>query len=185
MRSKATVAATLLIAFATAARGDPLQYICFGEHTADLQYDSEKHTWSERILAPRKYIFRRLTEADRDHQYGKWSALFDKHSDARWAFFEFGKIDPVPLAVCEDTSSVLGQDVICDRIIDDGAFNKETRRFEISFRGSYVTQGFWEQLRRENPEAYELLLAQGKAEDPSKPNDLFIEIGECKPGPGF
>jgi hypothetical protein len=185
MRSKVMVAIALLIASATVVRSDPLQYVCFGEHTADLQYDSEKRAWSDQTLAHHKYVFRQLTKADHDSQSGKWWAVFDKHPGANWAFFEFGNIDPTPLAVCEDTSSDLGQDVACDRIIDDGAFNKVTRRFEISFRGSYVTQGFWEQLRLENPEAYEVLLAQGKAVDPSKPDDLFIEIGECKPGPAF
>jgi hypothetical protein len=184
MRSKAAAIAAMLLLSSTLARGDPVAYICFGEHTASLQYDSGTGTWNDQALGRHKYIFRRLTENDRDHEKGKWWPLLDKYPGADWAFFEFGKSDAMPLSQCEDTNSVLAQNIVCHRIVDDGAFNKDTRRFELSFHGSYATQGFWQQLRLENPEVYELLLSQGKAEDPSKPDDLFIEIGRCKPSPG-
>jgi hypothetical protein len=185
MRSKAAAITAMLLLSSTLACADPLAYTCYGEHTAGLQYDSGTGTWNDRALSRHKYIFRRLTANDRNHEKGKWWSLLDKYPEANWAFFEFGKSDPMPLSECEDTNSVLAQDIVCHRIIDDGAFNKDSRRFELSFQGSYATQGFWEQLRLENPEAYELLRSQGKAEDPSNPDDLFIEIGRCKPSPGF
>jgi hypothetical protein len=42
-------------------------------------------------------------------------------------------------------------------------------------------QGYWEQLRRENPERVDWMIAHGKANDPSHPGDLFLEIGNCPP----
>jgi hypothetical protein len=184
VRSKWTTILGILIASSTIARSEPRRYVCYGEHTVGLQYNSGTGTWNDQAVVHHKYIFRQLTEADRDPEKGKWRALLNKHPEANWAFFDFGKPDSMPLSDCEDTNSVFAQDIVCHRIIDDAAFSKDSRRFELSYHGSYITQGFWQQLREENPESYELLLSQGKAKDPSKPDDLFIEIGGCKPSEG-
>jgi hypothetical protein len=158
------------------------RYTCFTEHAADLHFDSVLNTWNPQTFVGHKYTLRQLTADDRDRIKGRWSALLERHPNANWAFFEFGKPDPMPLAACiEDTGDALAADIVCHPIVDEGRFNKDTRRFELSSLGGYVSQGFWEQLRLENPEAYELLLTQGKAQDPTKPSDLFVEIGRCKP----
>jgi hypothetical protein len=180
---KIAAIAIILFASSSVTKADPSEYICYGEHAVGLRYDGDTRNWNESDFTHHKYIFRRLTDDDRSRAKGKLSTLLNKHPNANWAFFEFGVSDPVPLSECEYADGALAQDVACHRIIDDGAFNKDSRRFEISFRGSYITQGFWEQLRLDNPETYELLLSQGDAENPAKPNDLFIEIGRCKPVP--
>ena len=86
------------------------------------------------------------------------------------------------MASCvEDKESVLSQAFICQPIVLDAAFDRDTRRFEIFARGGYISQGFWEQYRRENPDSFAQILKQKRAPDPSEPGDIFIEIGNCSP----
>ncbi|MBR0869789.1 hypothetical protein JQ633_05425 [Bradyrhizobium tropiciagri] len=96
---------------------------------------------------------------------------------------EHGKDDPMPLTACVEVKEGAGlsQDFRCQPIIHDAHFDKDTRRFEVVVSNGYITQGFWEQFRREAPEQFARLLASGRAGDPSKPDDLYIEIGTCSP----
>ncbi len=117
---------------------------------------------------------------DRDHQKGKWWTLFE-HSDANWAFFEFEKPMAMPLMLCSEYSNYLA-DFKCEPISFDGDFDRDSRRFEIVSRGAYISQGFWEQFRREHPENYEWNRKNHQgAQDPSNPDPLFIAIGTCSP----
>lgn len=111
---------------------------------------------------------------------GKWWALLSHHPKANWAFFQF-EGDMMPLATCEyDTRNILPS-FNCRGGVLDGSFDMDSRRFEIVVSGGYISQGFWEQFRREDPEQYRWGLSQGRASDPSHPDDLFIEIGKCSP----
>jgi hypothetical protein len=74
----------------------------------------------------------------------------------------------------EDKAAVMSEMFYCKPNLADAVFDGDTRRFEIVYHGAYVVQGFWEQRRRESPTAK-------LAADPSKPDDLFIEIGNCSP----
>jgi hypothetical protein len=111
---------------------------------------------------------------------GKWWALLSHHPKANWAFFQF-EGDMMPLATCEyDTRNILPS-FNCRGGVLDGSFDMDSRRFEIVVSRGYISQGFWEQFRREDPEQYRWGLSQGRASDPSHPDDLFIEIGKCSP----
>jgi hypothetical protein len=176
---------TLMIAAgATAsARAEPSQYLCATERAGGLHFDRDAQMWRAQEFGARKYVLRRLTDADRDKN-SKWGVLLDHHAQANWAFFEYGKENPMPLTACVEVEEGLGQlsrDFRCRPIVHDAHFDKETRRFEVVVSGGYVTQGFWEQFRRETPAEFAKLLERGGAGDPSKPDDLYVEVGTCSP----
>ncbi|MNC80092.1 hypothetical protein D3C75_1327610 [compost metagenome] len=61
----------------------------------------------------------------------------------------------------------------------DASFDKDSRRFEIVYHGGYVDQGYWQQLKREDPKQYESLLFSGDGADTLHPDDLVVNIGKC------
>lgn len=164
----------------TSARAEPSQYLCAAESAGGLHFDRDAQVWRAQEFRARKYMLRRLTDADRDKS-SKWWGLLVGHSQANWAFFEYGKENPMPLTACVEVEEGLGQGFRCQSIIQDARFDKETRRFEVLVGGGFVTQGFWEQFRRETPAEFAKLLERGRAGDPSKPDDLYVEVGTCSP----
>jgi hypothetical protein len=170
-----------LIAGVSGVCAGPSQYVCTVEHTTGLHYDKQAGMYGTApFVAGAKFVMRKITDDDRDHQKGKWWALYDegKRADDDWAFFEFGKPDPLPLATCR---VAFGARLACERLIFDAEFDLDSRRFELVSRGGYISQGFWEQFRREHPEEYKHSSKNGTVNDPSKPDDLFIAIGRCSP----
>jgi hypothetical protein len=168
---------SLLVAIASGnALAEPNQYLCTVEHAAGLRYDKQTGAWHPQEFGSRKYVLRRLTDDDRDEKKGKWWGLFKGNTKANWAFFPYGEADPMPIASCveENPSVALSELFNCQPIAGTAKFDKDTRRFEMIVSGSYIDQGFWEQRRREDP-------TRKKPVDPSKPDDLFIEIGNCSP----
>lgn len=161
----------LLAASSGNAPAEPNQYLCTVEHAAGLHYDKQTGAWRPQEFGARKYVLRRITADDRDEKRGKWWALFN--AKYNWAFFNYGEAEPMPVAQCvEDKDATMSELFNCGGI---AKFDSDTRRFEMNQTfGSYITQGFWEQRRRENPKAKLPV-------DPSKPDDLFIEIGNCSP----
>jgi hypothetical protein len=165
----------LVAASSGSALAVPNQYLCTVEHAAGLHYDKQTGAWRPQEFGSRKYVLRRLTADDRDEKKGKWWPLL-KDAKANWAFFNYGEADPMPVASCVENEDalVLPEMFSCQPIVGSAKFDSDTRRFEMIYRGGYIDQGFWEQRRRENPTAK--LLG-----NPSKPDDLFIEIGNCSP----
>jgi hypothetical protein len=161
------------------AQAEPSQYLCVVEHAAGLHYNRQTNEWGPQAFGSKKYVLRQLNDDDRDKKTGRWWSLLEDNPEAHWAFFEFGKEMPMPLLTCRD--DLLGPTFVCKHVITDGGFDKDSRRFELVYHGGYISQGFWEQFRREHLEDYERGLKQGRAFDPSKPDDLFIEIGRCSP----
>jgi hypothetical protein len=177
MMSVKLLSATVLITLVVpaTAQADPNQYLCTVEHAAGLHYDKQTNVWKPQEFGSRKYILRRLTDDDRDENKGKWWALLKDNPKANWAFYSYGKDKPMPLASCvEDSGTVMSEMFYCRPVVNDARFDKDTRRFEIVSHGAYIDQGFWEQRRREDPNAK-------LANAPSKPDDLFVEIGNCSP----
>jgi hypothetical protein len=89
-----------LIAGVSGVCAEPSQYVCTVEHTTGLHYDKQTGVWGPApFVAGAKFVMRKITDDDRDHQKGKWWALYDegKCADDDWAFFEFAKPDPLPL----------------------------------------------------------------------------------------
>jgi hypothetical protein len=78
--------------------------LCSGEQAAGLRYDRTDGAWRPAPFRTEKYLLRRLNPDDRDKQKSKWESMYARHPEANWAFFEFGKVEPMPLAICtEDT----------------------------------------------------------------------------------
>jgi hypothetical protein len=176
-------AITLLIALTTGAKAAPSQYLCIVEHAAGLHYDKQANAWIPQAFGTGgKYILRKLNDDDRDQQKGKWWRLLTHYPNANWALFEFAKDMPMPLVACVEDAGGFSK-FNCQRVIYDGSFDKDSRRFELVLHGGYMDQGFWEQFRREHPQS-----SGGTAHDPSnpddhyiQPDDLYVEIGNCSP----
>jgi hypothetical protein len=164
------------------ANAEPTQYLCTVEQSAGLHFDRQIGKWRPQEFAGRKYILRRLTDEDHNKQRAKWWATLDAYPEANWAFFEYGKVDPIPLSACKEPGK---EDFLsyfaCHEILLAARFDKDTRRFEMTVSPGYIQQGFWEKLRREEPDYFARLLANGRALDPSNPDDGFVEIGTCSP----
>jgi hypothetical protein len=117
-----------------------------------LHYDQQSGAWRPEAFAPKKYVFRRLNADDRNKQKGKWWGLFEYHPEANWAFFEFGKDNPMPLTTCfEDTNATSWMPFVCKPVVHDGAFDKDTRRFELIHHGGYIGQGFLGAAKQRRP----------------------------------
>ncbi|MET4070631.1 hypothetical protein ABID58_005438 [Bradyrhizobium sp. S3.2.6] len=166
----------LVMAWSDPANAEPSQYVCTAEHAAGLHFDRQAGTWGVKEFGASKYNLRRLTEGDRDKSKSKYWPLLERHPKANWAFFKIGGDQEMPLVACfeDKADKVLSNLFRCEPIVHDARFDKDTRRFEVIVSGGYVDQGFWEQYRRENP-------GNTVAQDPSRPDDLFIEIGTCSP----
>jgi hypothetical protein len=182
MRQTSLVLCTLIQTSATAleftpamAAADPSRYLCVVDDAAGLHYERSIAAWRPQTFKPgHKYIFRHLTPDDRDK--GKWQSLLKIRSEAGWALFDFGEKDPLPEATCKKDYTF-----DCQRVTADFNFDDKTLRFEIARHGSYVDQGYWERLRREESDRYDSLQKSKQAIDPDAPDDLVFEIGKCNP----
>jgi len=112
-------------------------------------------------------VLRRMKDEDRK----KWH-LTGRYARANWVFLHYGKED-MPIATCtEDKSdSTFG----CDAYVRPVLFDKDSLRFETYVVESYLKQAFWEREHRKDPDD---LTAEHTS---NKPDDLFIEIGRCRP----
>jgi hypothetical protein len=147
----------------TAANSKPSQYLCVVEQSSGLHYDDQAHIWRPQAFRPgERYILRKLTEDDRDPR-NKWSSMY-RDPKVTWAFFRLG--DDFPRERCVEFD--------CR---PSATFDPDSLRFEIRNYGSYIDQGLWQRLRREDPKAHLPV-------DPDRPDDLFIEIGGCGPDTG-
>jgi hypothetical protein len=171
--AKLLLASVLMTVVATTtARADPNQYLCTVEHAAGLRYDKQTGAWHTQEFGSKKYILRRLTDDDRDEKKSlHWPLV--SNPQANWAFFDFDKNDP-PILLASCVEDKVAEMLYCKPNLADAVFDKDTRRFEVVYHGAYVVQGYWEQRRRESPTAK-------LAGNPSKPDDLVIEIGNCSP----
>jgi hypothetical protein len=174
MESKLAISAFVLLTTSVAnAQLAPHQYVCLVQHVASLHYDEKNAAWSANEAGPgRKYTLRRLTEEEKSegHQFP-----IDNESMANWGFFRLG--DARPLAACIEADMHFS----CNAIFQSLNFDSDTGRFETASLGGFIEQGRWERLWRENPEQLQWMAAHGRANDPSHPSDLVLEIGECGP----
>jgi hypothetical protein len=175
-------ALTALLITSTSMAAEPSQYLCTAEAAAGLHYDKQTDGWrGQAFNTATKYLLRKLNDTDRDEQRGKWWALLEKHSEANWAFFEFGESNPPPLATCfEDINGILPSRFRCRDVIMHVAFDKESRRFELLHHGAFISQGYWSQKRRDDGETHTGRVERDQAGNPSAPDDLFVKIGHCE-----
>jgi hypothetical protein len=176
-------ASVLVLGLTIGAHAEADKYVCSVEQAAGLHYEKQTNSWRPQAFGTgTRYLLRRLNASDRDKQKkGNWWALLDGHQEANWAFFEFGKELPMPLASCvEDVKSVLASQFFCRAIVKEGSFDKDSHRFELITRGGYIDQGFWEKERRDHPNDFKPNPLPDGMHDPSHPDDLFIEIGRCR-----
>jgi hypothetical protein len=151
-----------------------IEYSCSVTHSAGLHFDTTAATWlAQAPTAGEKYILRHFSENE-TNELG-YRLLLRFEPKAHWAFSRSG--DPAPLAACFESEGRFS----CKAIVQSFEFDSGSGRFETVSRGAYIAQGYWQQLRRENPERVDWMIAHGKANDPSYPGDLFLEIGECSP----
>jgi hypothetical protein len=168
------LALALLPILIAGARARPDQYVCVVEHAAGLHFDEKVGGWRPRGLgSDGNYTLRRLTEDDA--RRGDYQLLLKYQPKANWAFFKLG--DARPLAACFEADSHFS----CKPIVQSLSFDSDSGRFEAVSHGGFIEQGHWEQLLRENPEQLKWMAEHGRANDPSHPNDLVVEIGECSP----
>jgi hypothetical protein len=177
------VTVALLMAFTTGTQAEPSEYLCVATAAAGLAYNKETNVWGPAPFAPGKWVLRKINDDDRDHQKGKWWTIFDHDPEANWAFFEFGKADPMPLLTCHEGTGGYSSEFSCRQnwSVFDGSFDKDSRRFELISRGAYIQQGRAEQFRREHPDYYARSLKEGRVPDPSGFDRLWIAIGTCSP----
>jgi hypothetical protein len=142
------VAIALIVAVTTSVQADPNQYHCIVEHSAGLHYDPQSNTWGPKPFGvERKYILRRLTDDDRKGELRSFFLLAPK---ANWAFFEFG--NKLPAAICvEDVEAVLASMFICNAVVSDASFDKDSARFEILHHGSYIDKAFGKRFAEKTP----------------------------------
>ena len=150
------------------------QYSCSVKHSAGLHFDQAVDTWiAQPSTSGRKYILRHFSEDERNDL--GYRLLVRVEPKAHWAFFKLG--DQAPLAACFESEGRFS----CKAVVQSLEFDSGSGRFETISRGAFIAQGYWQQLRRENPERVDWMIAHGRANDPSHPDDLFLEIGECSP----
>jgi hypothetical protein len=184
-------ATVLAVAIATATAAASNQYLCITESVGGLHYDAGTRSWKPQgFKAGAKYILRRITADD----VKKWDSLLKKfeirnghaeevqiYSVGDWAFVSFG--EPRLLALCLEATQDRGLQLpfVCQPapFVPVWDFGTDTHRFEMVNRGAFIEQGLQEaihrdpdRLKREPP---------GRVSDPSRPDDLAIEIGECSP----
>jgi hypothetical protein len=173
--SRSWVIAVGLLSVATAsAQATGTQYSCDVKHSAGLHFDRAADTWvPQPSTFGRKYILRHFSE-DEKNDLG-YQLLLRFEPKAHWAFSRLG--DQAPLAACFESEGRFS----CKAIVQSLEFDSGSGRFETVSRGAFIVQGYWQQLRREDPERIDWMAAHGRANDPSNPDDLFLEIGECSP----
>jgi|HubBroStandDraft_6_1064221.scaffolds.fasta_scaffold249613_1 hypothetical protein len=186
MRAILAVTPAIALALTMVAKADPNQYLCVVEQAAGLHYEKQTDAWGPQGFPPgRKYVLRRLTEDDLKGKYQDLLADM-KQAESNWGFFRESASDHLPVAACVEENIVIDNTNIpffnCHPIKSSAMeFDKVSRRFMVAYNTGYISQGFWEQVRREYPERYRDALIRGEAHDPSRPDDLFVEIGKCSP----
>ncbi|WP_175755833.1 hypothetical protein [Burkholderia cepacia] len=167
--------ALLVLAKVDSVSAEPSAYACVVEQSAGLHYDSKTTTWAPKAFKPGKeFVLRRLTEDD--SKIAEYRTLLNRDPKANWAFFD-GKM---LLATCVENDFTFGS-LLCRSGLADANFDKDSRRFELVYRGAYTSQGYWQQLKRGDSKQYESLLASGRGGDAERPDDLSIQIGKCSP----
>lgn len=163
----------LLLAIGPVALAEPSNYVCAVEQAAGLHFDTRTNAWVPTTFKPgREYVLRRLSDEDLN---GKYKTFLNGNPKPSWAFFDA----EMPIASCVENA--LPSSTVCKRVLADADFDKDSRRFELVYRGAYVSQGFWQQLKREDPKQYQALLSEGQGENADHPDDLVIQIGKCNP----
>jgi len=167
--------APLLLAMALGVSAEPSTYVCAVEHAVGLHFDNKTTTWVPTTFKPgHEYVLRRLSENDLKNN--KYKSFLNGNPKPNWAFFD----GEMPVATCAENAFTFSTPA-CGPVIADAKFDKDSRRFELVYHGAYVTQGFWQQLKREDPKQYESLLSSGQGGDAEHPDDLVIKIGKCNP----
>ena len=166
--------APLLLAMVQGVSAEPSTYVCAVEQAVGLHFDNQTTTWVPKTFKPgHEYVLRRLSEDDLKNN--KYRNLWKNNPKPDWAFFD----GEMPMATCVDATVNI---TACQHVLADASFDKDSRRFELVYHGAYVDQGFWQQLKREDPKQYESLLSSGSEKDAAlHPDDLVINIGKCNP----
>ena len=174
-KSRSWAIAVSLVSVAIASgRASSTQYSCSEKHSAGLHFDQAADMWvPQPSTFGRTYILRHFSEDERNDLGYQLLVRFEPK--AHWAFSRVG--DAAPLAACFENESRFS----CKTIVQSFEFDSSSGRFETVSRGAFIAQGYWQQLRRENPERVDWMVAHGRANDPSRPDDLFLEIGDCSP----
>jgi hypothetical protein len=161
-----------LLTASTSAWADQPHYLCVAEQSSGFHYDKQNDAWRPQVFAAgAKYIFRRVSDDDRDKGKGGWRTFFFSPEN-KWAFFKFE--DQIPFALCNNEEGG-----ICRAGINPAVFEKGSLRFEIAHFGFYAHQGWLNQLRQDDPEKFKVLVE--KNEKLLATDDMFIEIGKCNP----
>jgi hypothetical protein len=84
--------------------------------------------------------------------------------------------DRAPLAPCSERERRFS----CKAIVQSLEFDSGSGRFETVSHRAYIAQGYWQRLGSEKPERVDWMIAHGRANDPSHPDDFFLDIGECR-----
>ncbi|MGY2162067.1 hypothetical protein HX799_09140 [Pseudomonas tolaasii] len=165
--------APLLLVMAQGVSAEPSTYVCAVEQSVGLHFDSQTTTWVPTTFKPgHEYVLRRLSEDDLKNN--KYRIFLNRDPKPNWAFFD----GEMPIATCVENAINV---TVCRHVTADASFDKDSRRFEIVYHGGYVDQGYWQQLKREDPKQYESLLSSGDGADALHPDDLVINIGKCNP----
>lgn len=167
--------APLTLAMVHSVWAEPNTYACVVEQATGLHYDSKTSTWVPTTFKPgHEYVLRRLSEDDAKSM--QYRTLLNGDQKPSWAFFD----GTMPVATCTENAFTFS-DLPCRPVIANARFDKDSRRFELVYQGAYVDQGYWQQLRREDPKQYESLLVSGRGNNAERPDDLSIQIGKCIP----
>src|ERR1700746_2565764 len=172
-KSRSLVIAVGLLSVAVAScRVSTHQFSLSVWQSTGLHFDQAAKTWvPQPSTFGRKYILRHFSE-DEKNDLG-YQLLVRFEPKAHWMFSRSG--DAAPLAACFENEGRFS----CKPIAQSFEFDSSSGRFETVSRGAFISQGYWQQLRRDNRERVDWMIAHGRANDPSHPDDLFLEIGEC------
>ena len=158
----------------TAAQADPDTYMCTVEHGVGLHFDESSGQWAPQdVTATPSYTLRRLTEDEANG--GQYQAVRKYDPHANWAFFKSG--DARPLAACSESDRHFS----CKPVVWSLTFDSDSGRFEAVSHGAFIAQGHWDKLRREHPDRAQWMSEHGRANNPSHPDDLVMQIGQCQP----
>src|SRR5262245_3236586 len=174
-KSRSSVIAVGLLSVAVASgRASTKQYSCSVTHSAGLHFDQAADSWvPQPSTFGRKYILRYFSDDEKNELGYQFLVRFEPK--AHWAFSRSG--DVAPLAACFENEGRFS----CKPIAQSFEFDSSSSRFETVSHSAFISQGYWQQLRRDNRDRVDWMIAHGRANDPSRPDDLFLEIGECSP----
>jgi hypothetical protein len=168
------LAAAAVMALLAEAHAEPDEYVCVVEHSVGLHFDERSGAWAPQgFAASLSYTLRRLTEDEANRSQYQVVRKYDPQ--ANWAFFRSG--DARPLAVCSESDRHFS----CKPVVWSLTFDSDSGRFEAALHGAFIAQGHWDQLRKEHPHRAQWMSDHGRGNDPSRPEDLVMQIGKCKP----